>query len=294
VPSPQAEELSKLLVESDPPLDEEAAIHLKTRADEALTAADAANPNLVTKALTRLKRFRSFPKGGRSLLRALPHVMVLLALVSSVLLAIGYENSEVSRALTQTFASGSGATNLAENSPKVADLSPTKRTLLYGEPESAEWFSAWESLPDDHPDKVAYLAEYLLANKTAPREFHEKARALDPDNGWFTLLHSGRLAEKALDRIPRSKRVKGESDYQIVDQASFDEAIALALQAAEQPVFHRHPNELHHRRAQLLGPPPEGNRSRRANHAHRLGQGGRRSRKQIHFQCSDSGSLPPR
>jgi tetratricopeptide (TPR) repeat protein len=233
-PATPREEFKERLSQPPASLDEERAFHLKNRVAESLEQAD---DEAVASTLTRLRKFEKFPKGWQVALRLIPHLAVLVALITLVVFAIRFDNSASANALNHVSSSAIGSLQQQSASSEKSHPKTREEILLFSNPETDRWLTAFNEISDDDPSKVLYLSRYLQENENVPEEWFERARKLDPDNGWLTLFHAGQLAQQAVERNPKWKRGGKLSKYRILDSDSLDRAHALAELASQQPEF---------------------------------------------------------
>lgn len=171
------------------------------------------------------------------------------------------------------FAAISGLYNLAgsfwdEPPPLPSRLSPQQRLIL-GDPRLSN-LRQKELLLNSDPGNPAYYSEYVGAywdeHGQLPPDFFATVARIAPDNSFFLYWAAGQIGGKSYERktgpgAPSKPRFSGgvrlspmpvERDYVILDQAKFDEALALLDRAAELPGFETYTGSMTAKRASLL------------------------------------------
>ena len=149
----------------------------------------------------------------------------------------------------------------------IRTLPPADQLVLLGDPDTLTLDGEMKSLWDSDPDSPAYFAEYArsaLRNlRKLPADFEEIASRLDPGNGYFLLLQARDpgLPESVAYKKPATRRKPGDppevSQWQIVDQASWQASLDRIRQAASMPAFRSYEADIVRQRVALLPPPDD-------------------------------------
>ena len=149
-----------------------------------------------------------------------------------------------------------------------AHLTPQQRLLL-GDPHLSA-LQQTELLLTSDPQNPAYYSEYMGAywseHKRLPPDFFETVARIDPENSFFLYWAAGQIGGKSVERktIPGSAakpRFSGsvmlsplpvERDFVILDQAAFDEALAILEKAVRLPRFETYTSDMITARTSLL------------------------------------------
>lgn len=149
-----------------------------------------------------------------------------------------------------------------------AGLSDQERLLL-GDPELGG-IDQEQRLHQSAPDNPAYFAEYFQSVISGPGEIAPEllktADRIAPDNAFFTYVAAGQVGKKSFTKKsiggPRRKpRFVGgvrlsplprEMEFDITDEAAFEEALTLVAEAASQSGFETYTNVMIAERVRLL------------------------------------------
>lgn len=189
---------------------------------------------------------------------------VLVAVVSAGVAISDF--GEISRIVAwgRWLAAGSIFTPLPDATQRVASkLSEADKLLLFGDLTKDSKIERKEALWRSAPENPAYFADYAGAfasdNEKLPPDFLETARRIDPTNAWFTYLAAAVEARDSVkSKSRKGKRVAGKMvfesprEWEILDQARLDRALALLGEARNQPKFNDYAIELLRKRLPLL------------------------------------------
>lgn len=124
----------------------------------------------------------------------------------------------------KSFGSWSG---LSQNGlERVANQFSGKEKLLVAGPAEA----LWQSEPENPAFYADYAASLLHARGTLPPDFLQTAGQIAPTNGWFTDFAAGVASKDAVKAIYTAPK-----QWEILDQAKLDRALALFHEARTQP-----------------------------------------------------------
>lgn len=133
---------------------------------------------------------------------------------------------------------GPFTTPMPDRSQQVAEkLTAAQRHLVVGSPEAL-----WQS----NPENPVYFADYAMSHLNdhgdLPPDFSVTAHSLDPDNGWFADSAAGVAAKDTVKAKSRKRtKVGGKlifttpKEWEILDQAKLDRALALFQEARTHP-----------------------------------------------------------
>lgn len=144
------------------------------------------------------------------------------------------------------------------NFPQLALTLPEglteKERLLIGDPEFDDLYQKQQLFESD-PSYPAYFFEYAqafdLKSDRLPPDFLEIASRIDPENSFFLYWAAAKIGKDAVENI-RSKKssstpryvdgvrlpaLPSEAEYNIKDQAAYDEALSLIHKASGLPNF---------------------------------------------------------
>jgi hypothetical protein len=140
-----------------------------------------------------------------------------------------------------------------------AHLSLNDQLLLHGDLSKASDLDRIKALRDSDPSNPAYFADYSIAyaasRNSLPPDFLEIATKLDPDNGWFPAFAAGIIAKNSVKKGAQTKLEKDQRQpphWDLIDQSSMEQALALIYQAASLPRFYSYQPTLRSRRLALL------------------------------------------
>ncbi len=124
----------------------------------------------------------------------------------------------------------------------AANLTEEQRLLVFGDlSRSEEWErmqALWESEPENPAYYARYAETYISETGSLPPDFLKIAGEIDPDNAWFTYIAAGVTAKDAVRKRKRSKAAQLAQEafeWDILDQARFDQSITILRQARQQP-----------------------------------------------------------
>ena len=141
-------------------------------------------------------------------------------------------------------------------------LNPQQRLLLFGNRNASNdsdcWKPLWDSAPENPAFLVVYAAAYFRDHKELSPEILEAAAKIDPDNGWYPVRVAAATAEGSVTKKPAlttKEREAGKApEWQIVDAARLQEALAQLHQATAKPMLATRQAELLRQRIRLLPP----------------------------------------
>ena len=149
--------------------------------------------------------------------------------------------------------------------PKMTDemvsrnLSAGQRLLLFGDASKSTKAEQMKALWDSAPTNPAYFADYARAYlsdyKKLPLDFLVTARGLDPQNAWFTYVAAGVKAKAAVKIRKRPKGAKAANEppeWDVIDEAKFNESLALFREARNQSRCESYEAKLLRQRMHLL------------------------------------------
>lgn len=122
------------------------------------------------------------------------------------------------------------------------DLTPAQQLVLYGDSSKLSRSDRWKALWDQNPGNAAYFAQYafvhLSDHETLPLDFLDTARRIDPQNAWFTYVAAAVAAEGATGKKakPPGANSRTPSQWEVLDPARLNEALALLREARSQPL----------------------------------------------------------
>ena len=142
-------------------------------------------------------------------------------------------------------------------------LNERQKLLLFGDMTKLDKDERKAALWRSDPENPAYFAEYACAyysqHNELPPDFLETARRIDPDNAWFTHLAAAVVGKKCVERKEgKPTRVDGTMffpeppTWKILDQARFDQSLALLRAAREQAKCESYSIEMLRKRLPLL------------------------------------------
>lgn len=221
-------------------------------------AFDPAHPE-VADALERLERrnSRKHRASWKVVLWCLAGIALALA-VFSLVPEIGLVKSLLRSSLFEPM----------ERPPLPAGLSEGERLLL-GDPaldEVEQGLLLHRHAPENPAYYAEYAGSYAARFETLPPDYFETIERIAPDNAFFVYFAAAQIGKKAIEKQhsgsgPRKQRVIdgvklgpkfGESDFSIVDQAAFDEAMALIGKAAVLPDFQTYTSTMMAARSGIL------------------------------------------
>ena len=194
------------------------------------------------------------------------HIGLWVVVAVASMTTVYSDFDEISRLGTwgKWIAGGSIFTPLPDATQRVASkLSEADKLLLFGDLAKDSKSERKEALWRSEPENPAYFADYAGAfisdNDKLPPDFLETARRLDPTNAWFTYLAAAVEARDSVkSKSRKSKRVAGKivfespREWEILDQARLDRAMALLVEARNQPKCNSYRAEMLQRRLPLL------------------------------------------
>jgi hypothetical protein len=135
------------------------------------------------------------------------------------------------------------------------DLTEEERLLL-GCREELENLGRKRRLHLLVPDNPAYFAEYaessVARTRSLPPDFMESAALIAPDNAYFLLFAAGRICIHCIEWKKSTSPSGPEWEYDIMNPAVFEEALALIEKAAALPGFESYSNPMIAARVRLL------------------------------------------
>jgi len=142
-------------------------------------------------------------------------------------------------------------------------LDERKRLLLFGdmmqEDKDERKAALWRSEPENPAYFAEYATAYLVEHEKLPPDFLETARRIDPGNAWFTHLAAAVAGKKCVKRKEgKPTHVDGTVSFpepptwKILDQARFDQSLALLREAREQAKCESYSVEMLRKRLPLL------------------------------------------
>lgn len=152
--------------------------------------------------------------------------------------------------------------------PQPAGLSE-KALLLLGDP-SLDKLEQKRRLHLSDPKNPAYYMEYALAwvneRNELPPDYLKTVQDIAPDNAYFLYYAAAQIGGKSIEKIrskdsPNKPRMMDgvrlpplphEAEYEIIDLATYDEALKLFARASALPTFETYTNEMIVERARLL------------------------------------------
>ena len=191
-------------------------------------------------------------------------VPIGLALILS--LAIGIPTILLYRGAASFFGSFSGHSISAPGADDMFDLSDQltdkERLYVYGDENQPNSTLAAKALWEAYPDDPILFGAYIATCETLPENILELAEKVDPENGWYHLVLAGEISKDAIEKKERShsdpitERLK-VSDWEITDEAKFQNALKLVRQGISKPRLENYSLELLQKRLEIL--PPEKN-----------------------------------
>jgi hypothetical protein len=137
-------------------------------------------------------------------------------------------------------------------------LTPSQKLLLLGDTRHSGKADRFKALWDSEPENPLYFADYTTAHlsekSSLPPDYLETARAIDPDNAWFTILAAAETARQSIDPSYSSRTTSpgGVKLKPVKDAAKLDEALALLHEAVPQKRFDNYQIALLKQRIPLL------------------------------------------
>lgn len=138
-----------------------------------------------------------------------------------------------------------------------------ERLVLYGDYQAAlphnRMYALWQSEPNNPAYFYAYISEYLdnYSVTEMPKSYQQDWQQIDANNGWYPMIEAGLIADEAVERNYSSSS-KAAQPYTLLDQAKFEQSLALFYQAAGAKHIRSHQEELLRERIRYL---PQGNDS---------------------------------
>lgn len=143
--------------------------------------------------------------------------------------------------------------------PSLPGLSAEQRLLLFGDTSKVSLSEKMKGLWDSDPSNPSYFAFYadlfLNDHGKLPPDFLETARSIDPHNSWFTHVAAGAAAKEAVKKGEQKrsrKPIPKTPEWEILDEARFQEALSLIRQARSQPDYRNPLGDLLKQQAKLL------------------------------------------
>mgnify|MGYP001827114945 CR=1 FL=1 len=121
-----------------------------------------------------------------------------------------------------------------------SQLTPDERMFVFGDTSQPSQELAARALWESQPENPLLFGGYIAHCDPLPADFLETARRIDPDNAWFLIVAAGELAENAVKKNRRPHNGPPDerplvSDWEIIDEARFQEALALLGEASTKP-----------------------------------------------------------
>ncbi len=157
------------------------------------------------------------------------------------------------------------------SSPKEPGLD--KRLIVYGDrsrkatPEMSAEAAAARAIWEKKPDNKIYLANYIIQllagreEKNEPKRKYllaelEKAAQIEPGNAFYTLMQAFVLGQFAA-RTEAPAKKGGPIQIIVTDQAAFERAMNIYLEALQKPYLRTYQDQLNSIRLAILDYPPD-------------------------------------
>jgi hypothetical protein len=236
------------------PLDDNAELLLSAEAElrKSIEAHTADRPAALSEALESLVCADRHPKWRHWRLV----IYVLTLLVSIPLLVHTVKQMIDIRGAMRLISSMSGG---GFSPTEIPNLTPEQKLLLYGDTFAVNRSDRWKPLWEKHPENPAYLAEYAAAYHKDHDELSPEILAavekIDADNGWFTALVAGGVADGVVTQGKRSAKESKDGKAAVMtihDEVRLQESLALLHQIAGKPRFTSYQADLVRQRIPLF------------------------------------------
>jgi len=223
-------------------------MRLATR--QLLDEEEAANRPATAETLARWEKADRAKRPGIS-----RKVCMIACLVIAAVLC-GFHGHQLSRMMFSYRAiSGYDFDWLKSDRKKISSLPPAER-YLYGDPRLSTEENALRLWRTD-PENPAYFARYATAmgSDRLPPDFVETARRIDPGNSWFlyqAAADAGRKCVEKKQQTPAQKKAGEPREWNILDEARLNEALALIREAAQLPDYDSYEIEMLRKRISLM------------------------------------------
>jgi len=162
-------------------------------------------------------------------------------------------------------------------------VSESDQLILFGDQSQTTESDQMKALWDSAPENPAYYIEYAMAYYqelgVLPSDFLEQSAQIDPGNGWYLTIHSAIESKEVVEKIKKpsssgrpsrgwrgrgenypgvltekqkEKKLDERSEWKVLDDKKYQEALAGLHRAAAMPGFSSHMRELYVQRTQIL------------------------------------------